>query len=148
MASEIETNMVGVERIKEYQEIKEEAPLLMPEQDPPENWPEFGVVKFENYQTRYGKFNYLWAKPYKNAQLSIVKLFSISIENYCGLWFQVSWWTRTRPQRNRLPHPVRRESRNRWKNRSRFVTSQLEICWFLDSFPGVLQKLNISVAHR
>jgi len=59
MASEIETNMVGVERIKEYQEIKEEAPLLMPEQDPPENWPEFGVVKFENYQTRYGKFNYL-----------------------------------------------------------------------------------------
>ncbi len=53
MASEIETNMVGVERIKEYQEIKEEAPLLMPEQDPPENWPEFGVVKFENYQTRW-----------------------------------------------------------------------------------------------
>ena len=56
MASEIETNMVGVERIKEYQEIKEEAPLLMPEQDPPENWPEFGVVKFENYQTRFGIF--------------------------------------------------------------------------------------------
>ena len=53
MASEIETNMVGVERIKEYQEIEEEAPLLMPEQDPPENWPEFGVVKFDNYQTRY-----------------------------------------------------------------------------------------------
>ena len=53
MASEIETNMVSVERIKEYQEIEEEAPLLMPEQDPPENWPEFGVVKFDNYQTRY-----------------------------------------------------------------------------------------------
>jgi len=32
MASEVETNMVGVERIKEYQEIVEEAPLLMPEQ--------------------------------------------------------------------------------------------------------------------
>ncbi len=34
MASKIETNMVGVERIKEYQEIKEEAPLEMPGQDP------------------------------------------------------------------------------------------------------------------
>lgn len=32
MASEVETNMVGVERIKEYQEIEEEAPLFMPEQ--------------------------------------------------------------------------------------------------------------------
>jgi hypothetical protein len=52
MASEIETNMVGVERIKEYQEIKEEAPLEMPDQDPPPHWPEYGVVKFENYKTR------------------------------------------------------------------------------------------------
>ncbi len=32
MASEVETNMVGVERVKEYQEIVEEAPLFMPEQ--------------------------------------------------------------------------------------------------------------------
>jgi ATP-binding cassette subfamily C (CFTR/MRP) protein 1 len=53
MTSEIETNMVGVERIKEYQEIEEEAPLEMPGQDPPEDWPAFGVVKFDNYQTRY-----------------------------------------------------------------------------------------------
>ena len=53
MASEIETNMVGVERIKEYQEIKEEAPLEMPGQDPDADWPKYGVVKFDNYQTRY-----------------------------------------------------------------------------------------------
>ncbi len=53
MVSEIETNMVGVERIKEYQEIKEEAPLEMPGQDPPPSWPAHGVVKFDNYQTRY-----------------------------------------------------------------------------------------------
>eukprot|EP00094_Tigriopus_californicus_P001437 TCALIF_01392-PA protein Name:"Similar to Abcc1 Multidrug resistance-associated protein 1 (Mus musculus)" AED:0.04 eAED:0.04 QI:0/0.8/0.33/0.83/1/1/6/0/1537 len=53
MTSEIETNMVGVERIMEYQEIIEEAPLEIPEQDPPANWPLFGVVKFDNYQTRY-----------------------------------------------------------------------------------------------
>ncbi len=50
--SEIETNMVGVERIKEYQEIREEAPLLMPGQDPPDDWPQHGVVEFKNYQTR------------------------------------------------------------------------------------------------
>jgi ATP-binding cassette subfamily C (CFTR/MRP) protein 1 len=45
--------MVGVERIKEYQEIAEEAPLHIPEQDPPKEWPQHGVVKFDNYQTRY-----------------------------------------------------------------------------------------------
>ena len=53
MVSEVETNMVGVERIKEYQEITEEAPLNMPQQDPPPEWPQYGVVKFDNYQTRY-----------------------------------------------------------------------------------------------
>ena len=53
MTSEIETNMVGVERIKEYQEINTEAPLEMPGQDPPPEWPQHGVVKFDNYQTRY-----------------------------------------------------------------------------------------------
>jgi len=53
MVSEVETNMVGVERIKEYQEIQEEAPLKMPGQDPPKEWPQYGVVKFDNYQTRY-----------------------------------------------------------------------------------------------
>ena len=51
--SEIETNMVGVERVKEYQEIKEEAPLEMPGQDPPPTWPEYGEVIFDDYQTRY-----------------------------------------------------------------------------------------------
>ena len=53
MVSEVETNMVGVERIKEYQEIAEEAPLEMPEQDPPNEWPQYGVVKFQDFQTRY-----------------------------------------------------------------------------------------------
>ena len=35
------------------QEIAEEAPLHIPEQDPPKEWPQHGVVKFDNYQTRY-----------------------------------------------------------------------------------------------
>lgn len=53
MISEVETNMVGVERIKEYQEIIEEAPLKITDQDPPSEWPQYGEVKFDNYQTRY-----------------------------------------------------------------------------------------------
>eukprot|EP00095_Tigriopus_kingsejongensis_P007287 maker-scaffold313_size211302-snap-gene-0.9 protein:Tk07287 transcript:maker-scaffold313_size211302-snap-gene-0.9-mRNA-1 annotation:"multidrug resistance-associated protein 1 isoform x4" len=55
MTSEIETNMVGVERVREYQEIPTEAALEMPEQDPPPGWPKYGVVRFADYQTRYRK---------------------------------------------------------------------------------------------
>ena len=52
--SQIETNMVSVERVKEYeQDLPQEAPHRMPEQDPPSFWPEFGSVKFNGYQTRY-----------------------------------------------------------------------------------------------
>ena len=29
----------------------------MPDQDPPAEWPEFGVVKFQNYQTRLKTFS-------------------------------------------------------------------------------------------
>ena len=53
MSSEVETNMVSVERIQEYQETPQEAPFDVPENDPGVNWPEHGVVEFENYQTRY-----------------------------------------------------------------------------------------------
>ena len=51
--SEIETNMVGVERIKEYQETTQEAPLEMPGQDPPPEWPQRGHVRFDDFQVRY-----------------------------------------------------------------------------------------------
>jgi ATP-binding cassette subfamily C (CFTR/MRP) protein 1 len=53
MTSEVETNMVSVERIREYQQTPQEAPHDIPEQDPPKEWPQYGVVRFENYQTRY-----------------------------------------------------------------------------------------------
>ena len=52
-SSEVETNMVSVERIKEYQEIVQEAAFDVPENDPGNEWPEHGVIKFDNYQTRY-----------------------------------------------------------------------------------------------
>ena len=53
MMSEVETNMVSVERISEYQQVAQEAPFEIPAQDPPPEWPQYGAVTFENYQTRY-----------------------------------------------------------------------------------------------
>jgi len=52
-SSEVETNMVAVERISEYQDIVQEAAFDVPENDPGQEWPEHGVIKFDNYQTRY-----------------------------------------------------------------------------------------------
>jgi len=31
----------------------QEAPYEIPEADPAPSWPEYGVVKFDNYQTKY-----------------------------------------------------------------------------------------------
>ena len=51
VSSQIETDMVCVERIKE--DITQEAPYQMSGQDPPPEWPEYGLIEFENYCTRY-----------------------------------------------------------------------------------------------
>ena len=51
--SEVETNLVSVERIAEYQEVVQEAPYTMEENSPPVSWPEHGVVKFDGYKARY-----------------------------------------------------------------------------------------------
>lgn len=53
MASDVETNIVAVERIKEYGEAKQEAPWTLPNEQTPKGWPEHGVVEFIDYQTRY-----------------------------------------------------------------------------------------------
>ncbi len=55
MTSEIETNMVSAERIGEYQQVPQEAPFDAPEgqPEPSKEWPQYGVVEFDNYQTRY-----------------------------------------------------------------------------------------------
>ena len=53
MASELETNIVAVERIKEYSEIPTEAPPIIESRRPPEDWPPEGHVKFDHYSTRY-----------------------------------------------------------------------------------------------
>ncbi|KAF9329230.1 hypothetical protein BG006_007662 [Podila minutissima] len=51
--SEIESNIVSVERLKEYVELPQEAPEIVPDHRPPQHWPDQGCVDFVNYETRY-----------------------------------------------------------------------------------------------
>lgn len=54
MTSDMETNIVAVERIKEYAEIKQEAPWQMPkDENVPKDWPQYGEVEFDNVDVRY-----------------------------------------------------------------------------------------------
>nr|UYV50462.1 YCF1 [Agaricus brasiliensis] len=52
-ASEVEQNIVSVERILHQTEIKPEAPHEIPEAKPTTRWPSEGVVEFRDYSTRY-----------------------------------------------------------------------------------------------
>ncbi|XP_062035577.1 multidrug resistance-associated protein 1 [Lepus europaeus] len=53
MSSEMETNIVAVERLKEYSETEKEAPWQIQETAPPSTWPQVGRVEFRNYGLRY-----------------------------------------------------------------------------------------------
>ncbi|VFV39953.1 atp-binding sub-family c (cftr mrp) [Lynx pardinus] len=53
MSSELETNIVAVERLKEYSETEKEAPWQIPETAPPSTWPQVGRVEFRDYGLRY-----------------------------------------------------------------------------------------------
>ncbi|CCK71890.1 ATP-binding cassette glutathione S-conjugate transporter YCF1 KNAG_0I00990 [Huiozyma naganishii CBS 8797] len=53
MTVEVETNIVSVERIKEYSELKSEAPLVIEEKRPAAHWPDSGDIRFDHYSTRY-----------------------------------------------------------------------------------------------
>ncbi|KAJ4367034.1 Transporter of the ATP-binding cassette (ABC) [Neocucurbitaria cava] len=48
-----EQNMNSVERVKEYLDVDQEAPPVIPENRPASNWPSKGSVEFINYSTRY-----------------------------------------------------------------------------------------------
>lgn len=52
MTSELETNIVAVERVSEYTEIENEAPWTTRNR-PQESWPETGKIRFEDYKVRY-----------------------------------------------------------------------------------------------
>ena len=53
MSSEMETNIVAVERLKEYSETEKEAPWQIQETAPPSTWPHSGRVEFRDYCLRY-----------------------------------------------------------------------------------------------
>lgn len=53
MTSEVETNIVAVERIKEYAETQQEAPWQLPNENVPTDWPQKGQVEFRNFDVRY-----------------------------------------------------------------------------------------------
>nr|CAB3219629.1 multidrug resistance-associated protein 1-like [Phallusia mammillata] len=53
MASEVETNIVAVERVKEYTNVDQEAPLKIANRTPPGDWPDIGGIHFDDYSTRY-----------------------------------------------------------------------------------------------
>ncbi|KAK5111256.1 hypothetical protein LTR62_005284 [Meristemomyces frigidus] len=48
-----EQNMNSVERIKEYLDVDQEAPSILPDARPDANWPSKGSVEFVRYSTRY-----------------------------------------------------------------------------------------------
>ena len=51
--TELETNSVSFERIKEYSEIETEAPWQLADHETATDWPRDGVVEFTDYKTRY-----------------------------------------------------------------------------------------------
>lgn len=53
MISQLETNVVAVERVSEYTKTPVEADLINEFQRPMPGWPSKGVVEFKNYSTRY-----------------------------------------------------------------------------------------------
>ena len=55
--AEVEMNVIAIERIKEYTEIEQEAPWIVPNTDMHVrvSWPEKGKIEFKNFQARYRK---------------------------------------------------------------------------------------------
>uniref|UniRef100_A0A2R9BIW1 ABC-type glutathione-S-conjugate transporter n=1 Tax=Pan paniscus TaxID=9597 RepID=A0A2R9BIW1_PANPA len=53
MMSDLESNIVAVERVKEYSKTETEAPWVVEGSRPPEGWPPLGEVEFRNYSARY-----------------------------------------------------------------------------------------------
>jgi ATP-binding cassette subfamily C (CFTR/MRP) protein 1 len=51
MAVEVETNIVAIERIEEYTNKEQEAPWKTVDVDP--NWPQKGIVEFNDFKVRY-----------------------------------------------------------------------------------------------
>ncbi|XP_077632923.1 ATP-binding cassette sub-family C member 3 isoform X1 [Crocuta crocuta] len=53
MMSDLESNIVAVERVKEYSKTETEAPWVVEGSRPPAGWPQQGEVEFRDYSVRY-----------------------------------------------------------------------------------------------
>ncbi|XP_059835356.1 multidrug resistance-associated protein 1 isoform X3 [Hypanus sabinus] len=53
MSSEVETNIVAVERVQQYFDTPKEARWVIKESQPPQTWPWEGKIEFINYALRY-----------------------------------------------------------------------------------------------
>uniref|UniRef100_A0A8C9EU05 Multidrug resistance-associated protein 1 n=1 Tax=Pavo cristatus TaxID=9049 RepID=A0A8C9EU05_PAVCR len=53
MTSDLETNIVAVERVKEYAEMEKEAEWSIEESAPASTWPEEGKIQFQGFGLRY-----------------------------------------------------------------------------------------------
>jgi len=51
--TQLESNMVSVERLEEYSQLKTEKPEIVESERPAQSWPEQGVVVFDDVQMRY-----------------------------------------------------------------------------------------------
>ena len=52
-SSDLENNVVSLERIKEYSTIASEAPWYIPGNSLPSDWPKQGQIRFKEYSTKY-----------------------------------------------------------------------------------------------
>ena len=53
MTSEVETNIVAAERLKEYVDNPQEAKFNITETKPDKDWPQTGKIVFKQYSMRY-----------------------------------------------------------------------------------------------
>ncbi len=65
MTSEVETNVVAVERLKEYAETPSEAPWTNSSSESRKDWPSKGMVEFSNYGTRYRLVKFIVTMQFK-----------------------------------------------------------------------------------
>jgi ATP-binding cassette subfamily C (CFTR/MRP) protein 1 len=53
MSTEMETQLVAVERVAQYTRLETEAPAIIPDHRPPADWPHEGQIEFRDLQLRY-----------------------------------------------------------------------------------------------
>ncbi|KAG9331799.1 hypothetical protein JZ751_017001 [Albula glossodonta] len=53
--TDVENNIISVERVKEYTDTPKEAEWTIEGKAPPESWPHTGTIEFQDYGLRYGK---------------------------------------------------------------------------------------------